>query len=89
MSQTPITDRHEFNESCNFDVDWPAEMRALELAANGMRDALEGYRGVCGNTAYQVSRDSARELYDQSGVALDAFTQLIATLTKQPAEPSK
>lgn len=76
QSKTPITDRHEFNESCNFDVDWPAEMRALELAANGLADELKWRMDqldvACGGDPCKSE-------------ALAAF----ATLTKQPAEPSK
>lgn len=83
-SDTPITDaawesakHQEFSTIARVMF---AKSQAIERAANALRDALEGYRSVCGNTAYQVSRDSARELYDQSGAALDTFTRLLASL---------
>jgi flagellar biosynthesis/type III secretory pathway protein FliH len=42
-----------------------AEARAKELEA-----ALQAYMAICGNTAYQISRESAQELYARGGAAL-------------------
>ena len=37
---TPQTDKEEYHESCNFDVDWPTHARALERELITTKDAL-------------------------------------------------
>lgn len=73
MSQTPITDAQEFYESGNYDVDWPAEMRALELAANAMRDAL---KEMIRNGQKQSWNDNYPTSMGRSDAALAAFATL-------------
>jgi len=45
-SDTPKTDEQEFNQECNFDVDWADFSRTLERENQQLRD---GFR-VCGAT---------------------------------------
>lgn len=38
---TPETDKQEFDEACNFDVDWPTFARTLELELSAAKREIE------------------------------------------------
>lgn len=44
MSTTPITDKLDFEESCNYEVCWSDAHRALERHANELREQLDRAR---------------------------------------------
>jgi hypothetical protein len=47
---------------------------ALAMSAPELLEALSFYRAICGNTAYQVSRESAQAAYTLATAAINKAT---------------
>jgi len=64
------------------------QLAAAERRAEEMRKALSAYVGICGNTCYSVTRESALALYTQAMAALATSESAAPPPADAPQEPA-